>query len=361
MTTRSPSVPSYPAAIPASEVSSLPSSPPEGLPAADAVRGPLDLAGADTVDGLVRAAVVDRPLEEVAELITLLEQSPEHAGAVGDALRAAGVNRSVDDVARLVTLLTQPPRPADGADEVIRAAAERRPVEDVTRLMELLRRAALEPHCEQEAVRAAATRRPVGELVDLIGRLSRPEPPQRTVGPFPAPEDDDLFPAMHAEEPYPPQVRPRRERTAAAPRPARGAEETSLWPGRLAGALLVLCCAAFLPLHAVGATGQAYGIALGASVLCGMLAMVLLVRPALAVLAGAVVVAAVLAAGELLVDRMGPSALSDVVRVTAAPPWLAGAVAVCAALAALSALLLAFQQPLPRAVPVRPELPAETR
>ncbi|MDN3027344.1 hypothetical protein [Streptomyces sp. S.PB5] len=56
----------------------------------------------------MRSAVADRPLEEVAQPITLLEQSPLYARATVDAPRAVGVNRCVDDVPRLVVLLTRP-------------------------------------------------------------------------------------------------------------------------------------------------------------------------------------------------------------------------------------------------------------
>ncbi|MYS54243.1 hypothetical protein GTW46_29980, partial [Streptomyces sp. SID6013] len=59
---------------------------------------------------MVRAAVADRPLEDVVDLITTLEKSPQYAQATIDALRAVGVNRSVEDVTRLVGLLTRPPR-----------------------------------------------------------------------------------------------------------------------------------------------------------------------------------------------------------------------------------------------------------
>ncbi|WP_416968892.1 hypothetical protein [Streptomyces sp. 4F14] len=184
MTTRSPSIRPNPTAIPGGEALHTASVPPDTPPHGTAV------------DGLVRAAVADRPLEELAELITLLEQSPASARAASDALRAAGVDRSVEDVTRLVTLLTRPPRPAEGADEIIRAAAERRSVEDVTRLMALLHRTPLEPHCEEEALRTAATRRPVEELAQLIGRLSEEEraartAPDRTVlGTAPPPDHD---------------------------------------------------------------------------------------------------------------------------------------------------------------------------
>ncbi|MFM9441494.1 hypothetical protein [Streptomyces acidiscabies] len=168
MTTRSPSIRPNPTAIPGGDAHPAASAPPDTPPPGTAV------------DGLVRAAVADRSLEELAELIALLEQSPASARAASDALRAAGVDRSVEDVTRLVTLLTRPPRPAEGADEIIRAAAERRPVEDVTHLMALLHRTPLEPHCEEEALRTAATRRPVEELAELIGRLSEAERAART-------------------------------------------------------------------------------------------------------------------------------------------------------------------------------------
>ncbi|NEC27583.1 hypothetical protein G3I20_13690, partial [Streptomyces sp. SID8111] len=109
-------------------------------------------SGGDPVRDLVQAAVADRPLDEVVDLISSLERSPEHTRAVVDALRAAGVDRPVEDVTRLVALLTRPPREAGSADEVIRAAAAHRPVEDVTRLVALLHREPLPPHCREEAL-----------------------------------------------------------------------------------------------------------------------------------------------------------------------------------------------------------------
>lgn len=121
---------------------------------------------------LVHAAVADRPVEDVARLITLLERSPEHARTMADALHTAAVGRSVEDVTRLVTLLTKPPRGSDSADAAIRAAAERRSLEDVMRLMQLLHRTPVEPRCGRTAVRAAAVSRPVEELAELISRLA---------------------------------------------------------------------------------------------------------------------------------------------------------------------------------------------
>ncbi|MCT9079821.1 hypothetical protein [Streptomyces fulvoviolaceus] len=288
----------------------------------------------DPVDDLVRAAVADRPLEDIVHLVTLLEQSPEYAQATAAALRAVGVDRSVEDVTRLVALLTSPPRDADSADEAIRAAAACRPVEDVTRLVDLLHKAPLEPHCGQEAVRAAATGRPVEDLVELIGRLAAE--PRVTV---------DAPPQLSIEKEVPESPAPDHlVRTVRVPgRTGR----PPAWPSRLAAMALLVCALLAFPLHRDGASLRAYGFALGVSALCVVLALLVRVRPVVPVLALAVVVPAALAAGQLLEGRFRSARLSRVLDLAFAPPWLAGTAAVCASLAALTALVvrLASQSP----------------
>ncbi|WP_051740493.1 hypothetical protein [Streptomyces xylophagus] len=288
----------------------------------------------DPMHGLVHAAVADRPLEEVLQLITLLEQSPKYAQATVDALRAVGVDRSVEDVTRLVTLLTQPPRNPDCADEAIRAAAEYRPVEDVTRLMALLHRAPLEPHCGEEAVRAAASR-PVEELVLLIGRLSEEQSAPVRV---PAVEADQSVTPV-SQEPGPTPERAGGGRTTPQHRPRRPRTAPPLWPRLIAAVALVLCGLSYFPLHRDGASGAAYGSALGVSVLCVLLAPALVLHGSLPVLAVSVVVPTALAAIQLFDGRFHSTRLSEALRITAAPSWFAGLMAVLAALAALTALL----------------------
>ncbi|MEU6380723.1 hypothetical protein [Streptomyces sp. NPDC046909] len=329
MSTRSSTPQSNDPAIPATEnTGSL-----SPLPVVEGASGPA--AYGDPVDGLVRAAVADRPLEEVAQLITLLEQSPLYARATVDALRAVGVNRSVDDVTRLVVLLTRPPRDAASADEAIRAAAESRPVEDVTRLMALLQQAPLQPHCGQEAVRAAATGRPVEELVDLIGRLAEERrgthPPQAAE---PATPVDDVDPAPVPAGLTGP-VRPR-SRTAPA------------WPGRLTALALLICAVAHFPVHQDGVSVRRYGLVLGLSALCLLLGLLVAARPALPVLAGAVLLPAALAASQLYASRFASGRLAGALDLTLAPAWLAGLAAVCAALAALTALVVRLASHTPR-------------
>ncbi|WP_185806417.1 hypothetical protein [Streptomyces sp. RP5T] len=309
---------------------------------------PVERAYGDPVGDLVRAAVADRPLEDVVHLITLLEQSPEYAQATVAALRAVGVDRSVEDVTRLVSLLTRPPRDADSADEAIRAAAESRPVEDVTRLVALLNRSELRPHCGQEAVRAAATGRPVEELVELIGRLATEEPPQPPGGahesyntqgrPAPAPQTPGVFPA-------PPPHPPASGRTRRAP----------AWPGRIAALALLVCGVLCFPAHRYGVSAQEYGIALGVSLACVLLALLTL-RPVLPVLALAVVVPAAVAAGQALAERFGPAGLVRALELSPAPHWLVGTAAVCASLAALTALVVHLASaPTPEPAPAGPQ------
>ncbi|MGW4544778.1 hypothetical protein ACWEN4_00125 [Streptomyces violaceorubidus] len=352
----------------------------------------------DPVGDLVRAAVADRPLDEVVELITTLEGSPRYAQATVDALRAVGVNRSVEDVTRLVGLLTRPPRPSDSADEAIRAAAECRSVEDVTRLMALLHRTPLEPRCGQEAVRAAATGRPVEELVELIGRLAedghvraeRPdarrsrsardaaceldpgEPAARSAAADGAPGGADRPGRERRRPPRP--FRRGRERDAsraardrAEPRAARRTESRAphdrdqaraareraarraargpAWPAWLTVAVLAGCGVAYFPLHRGDASAPAYGVALGLSALCLVLALLLTVRPAVPLLAAAVVGPAALAAAKLYGSATPSARVSPVTDLTLAPVWIAVAVAVAASLVALTALCVRVAVP----------------
>ncbi|MFJ9671591.1 hypothetical protein ACIRP5_12465 [Streptomyces sp. NPDC101221] len=346
----------------------------------------------DPVGDLVRAAVADRPLEDVVDLITTLEKSPQYAQATIDALRAVGVNRSVEDVTRLVGLLTRPPRHSDSADEAIRAAAECRSVEDVTRLMALLHRTPLEPHCGQEAVRAAATGRPVEELVELIGRLAedghvRPERPDARhlrAAQDAADEDDGREPAARPagrggastgtdrrgrERRRPPRpFRRGRDRDAAArdgggtrsardrdqtraardrdeARAARRAARGPVWPAWLTAAVLAGCGVVYFPLHRGDASAQAYGVALGLSALCLVLALLLTVRSAVPLLAAAVVGPAALAAAKLYGSATPSARVSPVTDLTLAPTWIAVAVAVAASLVALTALCVRVAAP----------------
>ncbi|MEU6253802.1 hypothetical protein [Streptomyces sp. NPDC047043] len=323
----------------------------------------------DPLSALLHAAVADRPLEEVANLITLLEQSPQYAQATVDALRAVGTDRSMEDVSRLVTLLTKPPRDPASADEAIRSAAETRSVEDVSRLMALLHRAPMEPHCGQAAARAAATARPVEELVELIGRLSeerdtRGAPPLTTPMPMPAwqPNREQERTRDFVLPPPLPVAPPAIAVEGVARRPVRPPERRvaqPTWPGLLAAAGLLLCAMLWFPLYRNDASLQSYGIALGASVLCAALAGLLTLRPVVPALVVAVVVPALLAAAQLYEGRLQNPWLSQALDLTLAPGSVAGLAAMGAALVALTALIvrLASRAPAAKAAPRPPRAP----
>ncbi|MFE2262232.1 hypothetical protein [Streptomyces griseosporeus] len=320
---------------------------------------------ADPVSGLLRVAAAERPLEDVARLITLLEQSEDGAGTAAEMLRAVGTERPVEDVSRLAALLSRPPHHADDADRMIRAAAEARPVEEVTRLMSLLHRPPLEQGRGDEAVRAAATGRPVEELAHLIELLARER------------EVTDVTPAGEAsEEPREPQgptgsvsgtqfrtrsgLMVRRKgrtqgRVPGSGTAARAAAKTAgpaPWVTWLATALLALCGAAYFPLHRHGAPANVYALALALSGVCLVLALLLAVRPSRVLLCAAVVVPAALAGAQVAAERFGSPGLARSLGLTLAPSWLAGPAAVVAAVAALAALLV--RAPADRRVEVTP-------
>ncbi|MFE3183315.1 hypothetical protein ACFXKR_20945 [Streptomyces violascens] len=331
---------------------------PPSPPAEDArpVPGKRGSAYSSPVDGLVHAAVADRPLEEVVQLITLLEQSPEYARATIDALHAVGMDRSVEDISRLVALLTRPPRSPDSADEAIRAAAEYRPVEEVTRLMSLLHRSPLERHCGEEAIRTAATNRPVEDLVQLIGHLAQekhvevpqpaPEAPARASASGLVSDESDaalLFVDPPAGLPMVAQGAPADAFVPAVERrgqaQTQGSSTPRAWPRWLTSAALIVCSLAYLPLHRGGASFGASALDLGVSALCFLLGVALAFTGSPVVLALGVLVPSALASVQLLAGQFHSRTLSSALEITAAPSWAAGAAAAIAVLPALMAVL----------------------
>ncbi|PZH02159.1 hypothetical protein C1I97_21735 [Streptomyces sp. NTH33] len=306
-----------------------------GPPGGTVESGEGDSADGDPLSGLVRAAVDDRPLEEVVRLVALLEGVPEHADAVRHALRAVALHRPVEDVARLVAELTRPPRPADSADDTIRAAVTSRCAADVTRLVALLHRPPQQPHCAREAVRAATAGRTVEDLVQLIGRLAR----ERHEEPY-----DEPCGAQAAEEGQP-----------ATEGPGRRTGRPVFWPGWIAAAALVVCGAAHFPMRWEGAPLPLCVLALAMSGLCGALALVLALRPGVVALVAGAVLPAVLAGAGYVEGRFASAELARALAITVAPPRSAGLTAVCASLACLAALtLLLMVQVAERHPPPRP-------
>ncbi|MFF3379063.1 hypothetical protein ACFYXF_39660 [Streptomyces sp. NPDC002680] len=276
-------------------------------------------------DELVRTAVVARPLDDVVQLVTLLEQSPDGLPIAASVLRVAAVARSVEDVSRLVELLGPPQRGVDRMDEAIRTAAEQRPVAEVGRLVALLHAAPHAAHAKAQALHAAATGRPVEDLVQLIGRFDeaqgggevhgRDRESAATPTPVPAPAHT----APHGQE-----------------QPAR------LWLRRAAAVLVLLCGAAHFPLDWVDAPKHGLAASLGISALCLLAGTALWFSRSSVVAAAAVLIAGALAAAQLLGVHADSATLAYVRQAGGAATPLPALAACLATLAALTALAVSL-------------------
>ncbi|MEV6042064.1 hypothetical protein [Streptomyces xanthochromogenes] len=84
---------------------------------------------------LLRAVALSRPLDEVASLAHLLNQTGEQPRPGDEALHLAAVSRPLDEVRQLISLLKKPPHTDDEADTALRAVAAERSIEDVAALI----------------------------------------------------------------------------------------------------------------------------------------------------------------------------------------------------------------------------------
>lgn len=263
-------------------------------------------------DELVRTVVVARPLDDVVELVTLLEQSPAGLPTAASVLRVAAVARSVEDVSRLVELLGPPGQGADRMDEAIRTAAEQRPVAEVGRLVALLHAAPRAAHAETRAVHAAAaTGRPVADLVRLIGGFDEVQ--------------------VQVRNPATAHTAPQAEKPVAL-----------LWLRRAAAVLVLLCAAAHFPLDWVDAPRHGPAASLGISVLCLLAGAALWFSRSLTLAAAAVVVPGALAAAQLLGTHVDSAVLVYVRQAGGAVTPLPALAACVATLGALTVLVLSL-------------------
>ncbi|QMU77415.1 hypothetical protein GXW83_18640 [Streptacidiphilus sp. PB12-B1b] len=143
---------------------------------------------------LLEAVAVQRPVPELAQLVTILNESDRHAhaqemlntaaalrpvedvaamlpllggGQAVEALHQAAARRPVDELARLVRRLNESGQPAH-AQEVLDTAATVRTVQDVAAMVPLLG-----DQVPADALHSAAARRPVEELAQLVGHLDQ--------------------------------------------------------------------------------------------------------------------------------------------------------------------------------------------
>ncbi|KOV60936.1 hypothetical protein ADL01_32540 [Streptomyces sp. NRRL WC-3618] len=268
---------------------------------------------------MVRTVVVARPLDDVVELVTLLEQSPDGLPTAASVLRVAAVARSVEDVSRLVEILGPPDHGVDRMDEAIRTAAEQRPVAEVGRLVALLHAAPRAAHAEAQAVHAAATSRPVEDLVQLIGGFDEVK------------VKDESLAAVGAAA--------RGAKPVAVRRPGNG---DLLWLCRAVAVLVLLCGAAHFPLDWVDTPRHGLAASLGVSVLCLLAGGALWWGRSPAVAAVAVVVPGTLAAAHLVGTHVDSAVLAYVRQAGGAVSPLPALAACAATLAALTALAVSL-------------------
>lgn len=141
---------------------------------------------------LLRAVALQRPAEELVQLVAILNEGDQSGYAqqildtaaalrtvedfaavvprVGSpqavhALHVAAAQRSVEELAQLVTLLFAGGQ-SGYAREVLNTAAARRPVEDIAAMVPLL-----VDDQASSALHSAAAQRPIEELAQLVGHL----------------------------------------------------------------------------------------------------------------------------------------------------------------------------------------------
>ncbi|MFD6433898.1 hypothetical protein [Streptomyces venezuelae] len=342
--------------------------PPEQDRVVDATEGrPPEPAAPDAedeaVEELIRVAVVSRPLDDVVDLVTLLEQSPDGMPTAASVLRLAAVARSVDDVTRLVELLGPPEHPADHMDEAIRHAAEERPIPEVSRLVHLLSRPPHDPHSGAEVVHAAGTTRSVEDLMQLIGSLREHKETGGALGAAGVPLVDSA--AATGTDGTPGANTPTdaastdARNTAAAPARTASAPSASdapvtqvrsrtslVWLRRVAGVLLLLCAAAHFPLTWSGAPTVGLAVALGISIVCALAGAALCLSGSPFVAVAGTLVAGALTVAHLVDDRIDSRTLAFALRperVTAPVPTLSAAIATLASLLVVALTIAALR------------------
>ncbi|WP_327238059.1 hypothetical protein OG349_32900 [Streptomyces sp. NBC_01317] len=253
--------------------------------------------GQEPIRTLLWTAATERPLEEVAALVSLLRRTGEVPSPGDEALRAAAVARPLEEVMQLVALLHEPPHEFDEADTTLRAAAVGRPIEDVAELVNIFggdegesARSMARPGVTADAAAADAVETDTTEAGDdrdgdaradaparairragIAAAFSRPAPASASA-PAPAPAAAAAAAAAAAG------VRPqRRAGKTAVPAPASALRSVLRWP---TVALLVVCAVLHLPTDytRLGSGSVADVLSLALTVVCLVSAVWLAVR-----------------------------------------------------------------------------------
>ncbi|WP_406186658.1 hypothetical protein [Streptomyces sp. NBC_01006] len=326
---------------------------------------PADPASTAPIRTLLETAGTCRPLKEVAELVSLLEETGQSPGHGHQTLRAAAVGRPVQDVALLVGILgtdedrEPPPDPAPtaqspepvhpgpvaGSPQPVPAApaAPAAPVVPVVPAVPSVH-PAQPPHTSRPARPPAVPTVHAGSPArDGQRSAQRPEPPEEE--PFDDPYEDEPYESLaeyrrkYGRGPY--------GNPAAVPAPSGPLRHLLRWP--VAAALLV-CGVLHLPsdVTALSTETPTAFLPLLAAVLCLGLGALIAVHDS----AGAWRAAAVAAVAVVALHVVGGIAAFDPLEgaVSASQAWAGVAAVFCAAAAAvLAGLALGNRSPRARA------------
>ncbi|PWI44856.1 hypothetical protein CK485_06545 [Streptomyces sp. ICBB 8177] len=291
-------------------------------------------------DALLNAAVVERPLDDVLDLVTELRKSHADAAWGEEALRTAVVNRPVPEAAELAALASRPPADPRSSDEAVRMAASARPVQEVIEFVECLSRPPHDAETMHTAIEAAATGRPVHEVAELVRRLAHLRAPQtRTDGDASSPATDATSPAADASS----RVADAPSRHASRQRALAGGEAGARrsvlrWPAAFAIALCALVHLRAVLTH-TGAFTVAEGAGAAIALVCAVLVVCLMVRDTIAVWCAVAGSAAAVVSVHAVARAMHLSPLGAAFRhganAAAVIAMAAGAVAVLLALPVL--------------------------
>ncbi|GHE28155.1 hypothetical protein CP980_03390 [Streptomyces vinaceus] len=334
---------------------------------------PATLTSTEPIRTLLETAGTCRPLEEVAELVTLLEETGQSPGHGHQTLRAAAVGRPVQDVALLVGILgTDEERTAPSDPEPAPGSPDPEPPGRVFRSPRPVPTG--EPGLPATAV-PAAPEIPSGAAVPAVPSVHPAGPPrtdraarpgaERDGAPAwharrpsarparrPEPPDEEPFDDPYEDERYPSPEEYRRTYgrgpnggRGAAPAPSGPLRHLLRWP---VAAALLLCGALHLPSDVTALSSQPPTAiaALLTTVLCLGLGTLIAVRDT----AGAWRAGAVGAVAVVALHVAGGLAEFDPLEgaVSATQAWAGVTAVLCAAAAALLAGLALVNRP-PRA------------
>ncbi|MFJ8074277.1 hypothetical protein ACIQ7Q_10150 [Streptomyces sp. NPDC096176] len=301
------------------------------------------------IQTLLWTAATERPIAEVAALVSRLKRTGEVDSPGDVALRAAAVSRPLEEVRELIALLkNEHPNDLHEAATTLRAAAVGRSIEDVVELVNMIGTDASEWQCPPNEA-AAEGPEPLYEAAPARAPGATTEA-AAAGAPAPAPASaSPAAPAEQAKKPTPWPVVALNSALAAGPSshtvsPAMGSQLR--WPASLA---LFACGVIHLPTDVAGlrSGGYAETLSVAVMVLCLVVALWLAVRDTVLVWAAA----AGLAVGIIALHALTGMGTLNLLQSSlgASFGWATVAAVLCAGTGAVIAGSVLLRRPQPTA------------